>query len=421
MAHQRRFLRSALRRVLLVVLALWSVQITLVEITPLLRWDRPLEAEQAVATFLSRQVCHLTPTGSVQAPDSQSSWCVLLWTFVGALASGVVWSLCSRSDASRRLEDLVRTLVRYAMAAVLLDYGLDKLYLSHQFPFPSPSGLIETYADSAPNALVWRFMGASPAYSMFTGAVETLGALLLCWRRTTTVGALLLTGVMTNILVINLCYGVGVKLLAAELLAMAIFLAAPRASQALAFLLLERPLQVVETLRPFPLSRSWERKRSGAKVAMVSAFLLVMIRREIRIEARVGEHAPRPALWGVYDVEDFRREGESVPLLAGDSSVWQEVGFGRDNGRFDVCIVTLDGARHVYPTVYDEARSRVSIQNKEHGGDSLEVRKLDATHFELDGNYVDRPIAVRLRWRDMSSTRLLASRFRWIQDQSGDL
>jgi hypothetical protein len=409
----------AFRRIFLVFLALVSLQILLGEVVPLVHWDGPLEAERVIVTFLSRHLFQVMPTGTLEAPDAQISWFLLLWMFVAAVVAGAASGRGWGADDSRKRGDDVRMLVRYAIAAVLFDYGLDKLYLSHQFPFPSPSGLIETYADSAPNALVWRFMGASPVFSMLTGAVEALGALLLCWRRTATVGALLVAALMTHILALNLFYGIGAKLLAMELLAMAVFLAAPQGTKVLAFLVLERPLEVAETLHPRP--GRWEGVGRVGRAALVGAFVLATIGKETRIEARIGEHAPRPALWGVYDVEELRRGGQPVPLLAGDPDVWQEVGFGRDNGVFDVCIVTLDGARHIYPTVYDESRGTVSIQKPEQAADSFAVRRLDATHVELDSNSVDNPVAVRLRWRDMSSARLLTSRFRWIQDQSGDL
>src|SRR4030095_7643936 len=90
-------------------------------------------------------------------------------------------------------------------------YGMIKVFRG-QFPSPSPGRLIETYGDSSPMGLMWNFMGYSSAYVIFAGVSESLGALLLFFRRTTTLGALVLTAVMTNVVAMNLCFDVCVKL-----------------------------------------------------------------------------------------------------------------------------------------------------------------------------------------------------------------
>jgi len=65
--------------------------------------------------------------------------------------------------------------------------------------------------------LLWTFMAASKGYQIFTGAAEVLGGILLLWKRTTTLGALTVFGVMANVMALNFFYDVPVKLLSTHL------------------------------------------------------------------------------------------------------------------------------------------------------------------------------------------------------------
>ena len=58
------------------------------------------------------------------------------------------------------------------------------------------------------------------------GVVELLGGVLLTCRRTRLLGALVVLGVMANVVMLNFCYDVSVKLHSSHLLAMTLFVAA---------------------------------------------------------------------------------------------------------------------------------------------------------------------------------------------------
>jgi len=63
------------------------------------------------------------------------------------------------------------------------------------------------------------FMGASTPYNVFTGASEMLAGVLLFFPTTTLLGALLAMAVMTQVVALNFCYDVPVKLFSTHLLA----------------------------------------------------------------------------------------------------------------------------------------------------------------------------------------------------------
>ena len=181
---------------------------------------------QAIVPWVSQ---HFLQIGRVSLPDfinsdSKGGWVRVLCCLVFSIAGAVVWAWFDphrRHDC--RIHQLVKAYVRYVLGAAMLTYGVSKM-VQKQFPFPDLSRLQMTYAESSPIMLLWTFMGYGTAYSVFGGAAEVLGGILLLIRRTTTLGALIVMAVMTNVVMINLCYDVQVKLYSIHLLLFAVVL-----------------------------------------------------------------------------------------------------------------------------------------------------------------------------------------------------
>lgn len=77
--------------------------------------------------------------------------------------------------------------------------------------------------------LAWSFVGYSKGFSAFTGWGELVGGVLLFFRRTTALGAVILVPVLLNVVAINYFFDVPVKLFSSALLLMTLFLLAPDA------------------------------------------------------------------------------------------------------------------------------------------------------------------------------------------------
>ena len=83
-------------------------------------------------------------------------------------------------------------------------------------------------------------MGASTAYQMFAGLAEVLAGLLLLFRRTALLGALLCGGVLANVVLLNFCFDVPVKIYSSHLLLMAVCIIYPDTGRLVSFFLLSR-------------------------------------------------------------------------------------------------------------------------------------------------------------------------------------
>ena len=175
--------------------------------------------------------------------DKTVDWVWLLCCAVIALIASALWlSIDRRRAHDAKIRAVLRVFIRYSIAYTLLSYGISKLFI-RQFPAPSGLRLLGPYGESSPMGLLWTFMGASPAYVFFSGAAETIGALLLLFRRTTTLGALVLGVVMLNVVMMNFCYDVPVKINSSHYFAMCVYLMSPDIVALLRFLVLERPAQ----------------------------------------------------------------------------------------------------------------------------------------------------------------------------------
>lgn len=136
---------------------------------------------------------------------------LLLCVVIGVVGAAV-WSLVDRrKPRASWVPETLRVLLRYSIALGLASYGIAKL-LPIQFRPLQPFVLGQRVGDLSPMALLWTFMGYSRPYAFFGGLMECLAVVLLCFRRTATLGALVGVAVMTNVALLNYAYGVPVKL-----------------------------------------------------------------------------------------------------------------------------------------------------------------------------------------------------------------
>lgn len=158
-----------------------------------------------------------------------------------ALAATVVWSILDRKRKHyRRLYAWFTIFLRFSLAIVLFGYGFDKIF-PIQFRTITPSRLSQQVGDMGMFNMLWIFMASSKPYTIFSGAMEVLAGLLLLTPRLETLGALFAVPILTNVFLLNMDYGVPVKVLSSHLLLVAIFLAAPALPGIARLLVLRQP------------------------------------------------------------------------------------------------------------------------------------------------------------------------------------
>ena len=328
---------------------------------------------------------------------------------VAALAAT---ALARGRPVGARTLDLMRTYVRYYLAAVMLGYGFHKV-LPLQFPAPGPDRLILSYGDSSPMGLLWTFMGASKPYMMFGGLGEVVGGLLLLWRRTTLLGSLVASGVLLNIVMLNFCYDVPVKLFSSLLLFLALFLLWPDLGRLLNLLLWNRAAAPA-ILRPFPIERPWLRRTALAfKILLVFSITVLAFWQNYQTLWTYGPWAPRKPLQGVYRVRSFVRDGVADRELP-DATRWVRVGINQD---WAMAIQRADGRGQRYRVVMDETDKTLSLTARDRPEPVvLAYQEPEARVLVVEGRFEDGTITARLEREDDAPFLLTSRGFRWINE-----
>ena len=108
------------------------------------------------------------------------------------------------------------TFCRYFAALMIIQYGFAKIN-GAQFTVLQ-SVLDQPLRDVSGFWLTWYYFGYSEVYGNLIALVQIAGGMMLLLRRTTLLGACLLFGVMTNIVLVNIFFGIDLGALVLSLL-----------------------------------------------------------------------------------------------------------------------------------------------------------------------------------------------------------
>jgi hypothetical protein len=373
---------------------------------------------KALVPWVGQHVLGLSqeiPTAQTGSGDKLFNYVQLVcYLALSGLATGV-WSVVDRRRTEyAKLQAGLRIYVRYALAGMMLGYGMAKLFKT-QFSFPTMDRLMKPYGESSPMGLLWTFMGYSTGYNIFTGGAEALGGLLLFFRRTTTLGSLVVVGVMSNVVMLNFCYDVPVKLLSMHLLLMAVFLLLPDLRRLANVLVLNRPTEPVPLRVPFQ-SVWMERGSRAAKALFIAALLFLMAKSEWEGLTEYGDNKVRPALYGIYDVESFTRNGEVVPPLTTDASRWRALLVDR----FTWAIVhKMSGPGEALEMKDEPEKQTLTLTSFKPDSKPLvfTYSRPDPEHLVLDGKVGNDQLSIRFTRSDPSKFQLVNRGFHWINER----
>jgi hypothetical protein len=162
------------------------------------------EIWSALVPWVARHLFHSeAPVRFTGSGDSIFGWVQIVCYLVLAVAATLIWTLLDRKRSNyARLFEGLKVYVRFGLGLIMIEYGGLKIVPS-QFPQPSLDRLMQPFGDASPMGLLWTFMGASPAYTIFAGLCEWSGGVLLLFRRTALLGALLSLCALTNVVMLN--------------------------------------------------------------------------------------------------------------------------------------------------------------------------------------------------------------------------
>lgn len=401
--------------------------VNLLDAIPGLPWlsGKYIQLWHAIVPWVAIHVFHLNGPATVYLENNGSGDTTLdyvenLCLAVVAGGAAVVWSLLDfrRSDY-RRLHAYLRIYVRYALSFTLFGYGFAKVFPT-QFIFPAFGRLVEPLGEFSPMGLLWNFMGYSTPYIIFSGLAEVTGATLLLFRRTATLGALASAGVLLNIVMLNFCYDVPVKLYSSNLLLMAIFLMVPDLGRLANMFVWNRPVAAVNlAVPPIEIPRiapRWSKLGAIAfKALFVGYFLFGTVKEAWQGYQEYVINSPKAPLYGLYDVESFTRNGQNIAPLASDGTRWRLASIQSPRG---FTVRMMDDSSRRYSTEYDAAKNTITIS-----GDPAKNKHIftysrpDAEHVVLEGTLGKEALLIKLKRIDPSKFLLVNRGFHWINER----
>lgn len=351
------------------------------------------------------------PISTMPAGSSDMTWNYVqeFWYLVLAAVGAIACAAYVRRQSTYdTIHAWFRIIVRYSLAQHMFSYGLIKVF-GRQMAL-DPLMLERTYADSSPGGLLWTFMGFSPAYQAFAGLAEVVGAVLLLSRRTTTLGALILIGVMSNVVMMNFCFDVAVKIYSSFFLLSAVFLAAPDIRRILDVFVRNRATAPVDHSAPL-LGRGLRIARLVAKTGFILIVSWWVVEQWQQRAARLARADDKPAFHGVWDVDDFELDGQPQP---GDLR-WRRLLVGHPGLAM---VHTVNRERRRFSLEHDAAADTLTLTRLDVPEPPLvlAIARPTSDQLVLTGPPGPGRATIHLRRRDTEHAYILTHGFNWVQE-----
>ena len=256
-----------------------------------------------------------------------ADWLILL---VAAIIGGTIWSLADKKrNEYNVLYYWLTVIIRYRAAIGIIGFAFTKV-LPVQMPYPSTGILNTNFGDLTAQKIYWLSISIVPWYQVFAGVVELSAGVLLFFRKTATLGAIILFGALGDIVYVNFAYDGGVHVYSSYFVLFAAFLIAKDIPKIYNLLIRERYTIPVNFNIQFQ-QRWLQLTRIFLKTGVIVLFLFVFF--YVQLNNFIYDPYKQPAgkgiakLRGYYQVKEFRLNNVSIPYSPQDSLRWQDVTF----------------------------------------------------------------------------------------------
>ena len=262
-----------------------------------------------VLIFMSNTGCGDRPQ------DFQAAGITLV---VGLLVATIVSVFVKGGERTAKMQHGMRVAIRFFLAYTFMTYGAAKV-IDMQFA-GSLMMLDARIIDMTPMQVAWTFFGYTFTYQAIIGGSQIAAAVLLCFRRTTTVGAILLLTVIGNIVMVNVFYDICVKLNSSIYLAMTLYLLLVDFNRLWAFFIANRPVPA----RRYPVMTHNQSKHQILLLlgGLVTLFVLLYPFYETiqaKKQYKVGEKSALYGVWAVNQITPILAASDSLAVAAQDS------------------------------------------------------------------------------------------------------
>jgi uncharacterized membrane protein YphA (DoxX/SURF4 family) len=347
--------------------------------------------------------------------DRTIDWILIFVFAIFAIVATIAWSLLDRRRAEySKLHAYFRLFIRFALAGQMLFYGLDKAF-PIQMPYPGLSRLIEPFGNFSQMGVLWASIGASPSYERFGGFAELAAGVLLLFPRTTLLGALVAAADMTQVFMLNMTYDVPVKIFSFHLLLLSLFLVAPDLPRILTLFFRNKPV-------PAPAPALLFRSRRAARIALAvqllygAALLGFGIRDSWKNWYEFGGGAPKPPLYGIWEVDEYSIDGKALQPIVTEKDRWRRLVI--ESPRLGSLQLMDDSLAFYSPALDLEKHTLIlTTRRQKDFRAQFSFEQSDPNRLTLDGDMNSHKIHAQLHlFDDSKKFPLREAKFHWINE-----
>ena len=368
--------------------------------------------------WIGKDILHLSYPITVftnGSGDTTYDYIVIFFIAVVSLIAAITWSLIDKKTKTySKLFYWLCVIVRYYVAITMFSYGFVKVF-KLQFPFFSPDRLLEPYGNSSPMGLAWNFLGFSKGYNYVMGFAELSSGILLLFRRTTTLGAIVTLVVAGNIMAINYCFDVPVKLLSTALVVMALFLLAKDIHRVVNFFFLNKPTNAANIAAPV-FRKKWQNIATVIlKYGLILYVAITNVLQATEAMKEYGDVAPKPPLYGIYNVEYFIRNNDTIAPLATDTTRWKKLIVSYPEYSF---VQFMNDSTKGFAFKPDTIKKRIEIfsYNDTTKKSNLVYSFPQKDILLLTGKLDSNSVVIKMRKYDLKNFRLINRGFHWVNE-----
>ncbi|MDO1501741.1 DoxX family protein [Winogradskyella maritima] len=254
--------------------------------------------------------------------DNTYAYVTLFVNLVLAFLITAIWTVTDRKRPSyNHLMYWFILMLRFTLFVAMFVYGFVKVF-QIQFGFPSLSQLLEPIGNMTPMGLAWTYMGYSKGFGMFAGLMEVIGGLLLISRRTQTLGAFIIIGVMTHVFLMNMMFDIPVKLLSLHLILMALVIFLADIKRFISVFITNKSTEAHPFFHPNSDPTYFKilpRIKTGCILFLVGIICFMAY----PIEKKRRNPDKDALLYGIWEAKTFIKNGDTLVPLVTDKDRWR--------------------------------------------------------------------------------------------------
>ena len=327
----------------------------------------------------------------------------------------ITWSIFDRKRLSySKFFYWFQVTLRIALFLAMLLYGFGKIFKG-QFADPGLERLLQTVGELSPMGLAWTFMGHSFTYNIFIGFAELLGGMLLLFRKTVTLGSIIIVGLMTNVVMMNFTYDIPVKLLSVHLVTMALVLLLPDGNRLLNVLFRNKTAEKVNFYIPFK-NTTFRKIFSKIKI-LVIIFLAGIILFQVFIRFDITKQLKEKSeFYGIWESQLFVMGNDTLPPLLTDSYRWRYLIV--DLKKKAVVKKMTDSLDRYQFEINPELKQIIFRREADSIPQRFSYTFIDPEHLQLNGVLDGDSLYIRFKRKPKTDFRLINRKFHWVNEST---